>query len=358
MLGYDSDRLSSLPSTPTRSSCRSLIRSAGHDRRLGDDQLEGPRHPGARPTRWVDRRSTRCSTLARRCTSRPRTTSTRRHLPTQRHGLRWQVPGERHQHADSALLSPRPGRAGVYAPQAEALAMVLIPDVLTYSTASTLPAPLNGRGPRRMTSSTRSSISRPAAITRPLRPRRGRRGSGRRVTAHTDYLDQLPVPRCPALTHPRRAAHAVALRSTTHEPMGRTMTATTAPTAPRPRRTRRGIRASGILAAAVAIAVVSFAATIVRPASTVAPRPVVQEPAGATSDAGDSGRTWQRRRRPRRRRFDRADRPFDRGLDDEPGGKQPTTSALRTWRSCTTRRGRLSADLGDQQKALAAAERR
>ena len=57
---------------------------------------------------------------------------------------RRQVPQQRHQHPE-VLLEPRLAKARTRQAQAEALAGVLIPDVLPYSRTSTLPAPLNGR---------------------------------------------------------------------------------------------------------------------------------------------------------------------------------------------------------------------
>ena len=58
-------------------------------------------------------------------------------------GIRRQVRDQRREHA-AVLLEPRQ-RGSYTTAQAQALAGILIPDVLPYSRTSALPAPLNGR---------------------------------------------------------------------------------------------------------------------------------------------------------------------------------------------------------------------
>src|SRR3954451_631391 len=207
-----------------------------------------------------------------------------------------------------------------------------------------------------MTSSPPSSTSRPAAIrsgcsvaTRPALSRATASGRTRTISP----TSRTSVPRTE--TDHRRAAHPVALRSTSSTTrLGRPMTTMTAPTTPRPRRTRRGVRATGILAAAVAIAVGSYATPRVRPPSPAAPRAVAGAQADSTtgdlapaapgSAAGAfaaSGSIAQ---------IDHSIAAWTKNVAANPHDYVSATNLALLYHA----RGRLSADLGDQEKALAA----
>lgn len=135
------------------------------------------------------------------------------------------------------------------------------------------------------------------------------------------------------------------------------MTAFTAPTDPRPRRTRRGIRVSGLLAAAVAIAIVSYGATLLRPAAprTVVPRPVAQAPAGpgtapvAPAAPGAAAGTFAAAGSIAQ--IDHSIAAWTKNVAANPRDYISATNLAILYHG----RGRLSADLGDQEKALAAA---
>jgi len=135
------------------------------------------------------------------------------------------------------------------------------------------------------------------------------------------------------------------------------MTTTTAPTIHRPRRIRRGVRASGILAAAVVIAIASYTATLLRPAATptVAPRPVAQAPAGPTNEGagpaapGDAGGAFAAAGSIAQ--IDHSIAAWTKNVAANPRDYISATNLAILYHG----RGRLSADLGDQEKALAAA---
>ena len=141
------------------------------------------------------------------------------------------------------------------------------------------------------------------------------------------------------------------------------MTSTTSAPALAPRRPRRRPRLVGVVAAAIAIAVGSYALTLVRTAPTSPPRPAAQAPltttgsgtsvdprAAAPAAPGDAAGAYAADGSIAQ--IDHSIAAWTKNLAANSHDYISATNLALLYHG----RGRLSADLGDQEKALAAAK--